>query len=308
MADKTQFGRVFVVELGDLKLELRPPPADAALRVAFSVERDKSEIPNNVELAIWNLSPAHRAEIAQHKQLSCRIQAGYGSEPSQIFTGIVTKVESTFDKSAGDWVLRVSAGDGQGEYATTKVSLSFAKGTSVHTVLKALVKATGLSPGNISQLTDVAFTSGATELEGPYVAHGSAMFELQVFADSLWIDWSFQDGQFVGADKGKPYSAQGPLLSAATGLIEARLDEHGNVEGSALLLADLIPGAAFRVEAAECTGDFVCVATTHAGDNFDESNWTVKFHGIPLGALSDCLLPEKTQKTKAKPTAASTVL
>jgi len=305
MADQTQFGRVFTVELGDLKLEAKPG-ADA-LRVAFSIERDKTEIPNNVELAIWNLNKETRARLEQEKELSCRVSAGYGDEPSQLFVGIVTRVESQRDRTTGDVTLRVSAGDGQDKYSTSEVSQSFAKGTSVHQVLKALIAATGLDAGNVSQLTDVALPSGATELEGPYVAHGSAVFELQVFADSLGLDWSFQDGQFVGAKKGQPYQGEGPLLSAETGLIEARLDERGNVEGSALLLPDLIPGTAFRVESEKATGDFVCVATIHAGDNFDAQNWTVQFHGIPLGALSDGLLPVKTTEDTT-PSAASIVL
>lgn len=305
MADRRQFGRTFVVELGDLKLELRPPAP--ALRVAFNIERDKSEIPNNIELALWNLSRATRARLEQEKELSCRVQAGYGDDPGQLFTGIVTKVESVWDRQTGDWVLRVSAGDGQDKYSTSEVSKAFAKGTPVHTVLKELIAATGLAPGNVSQLKDVALASGATELEGPYVAHGSAVFELQVFADSLGLDWSFQDGQFVGAKKGQAYSGEGPLLKAETGLIDARLDEFGNVDGSALLLPDLIPGVAFRVEAEKATGDFVCVATTHSGDNYDESDWTVQFHGIPLGALSDGLLPPKTAEATTQ-SAIGTVL
>lgn len=305
MADKEQFGRVFIIELGDLKIEMRPPLP--ALRVSFVVERDKSEIPNNVEIAIWGLAPETRAKLEQEKELSCRVSAGYGSDPTQIFTGVVTRIESTRDKSIGVTMLRVSAGDGQDKYAKSKVKKSFAKGTPVHTVLKELIAATGLAAGNVSQLTDVAFASGAKELEGPYMAQGSAVFELQVFADSLGIDWSFQDGQFVGAAKGQPYNGEGPLLNASTGLIEARLDEFGNIQGSALLLSDLLPGVGFRAEAERATGDFVCVATTHSGDNFDESNWTVEFHGIPLGALSDGLLPEPTKEDET-PTAISTVL
>jgi hypothetical protein len=304
MADKRQFGRTFTVELGDIKLEMKPPKP--TLRVAFSIERDSTEIPNNIELAIWNLSPETRAKLEQQKELTCRVSAGYGDEPAQLFVGIVSRAESTWDKLSGDWMLRVSAGDGQDKYQKSTVAKSWAKGTPVHTVLKDLVALTGLQPGNVSQLKDVELASGATELECAYVAHGSAVFELQVFADSLGLDWSFQDGAFVGAKKGQPYSGEGPLLSAATGLIDAKLDDRGNVEGTALLLPDLIPGTAFRVEAKRFSGDFVCVATNHTGDNFDESNWTVQFHGIPLGATSDGLLPEKTEEDET-PTAASLV-
>ncbi len=307
MAEQRQFGRVFVIELGDLKLEMRPPAP--ALRVKFLVERDKTEIPNNVELAIWNLSPAVRAKLEQERELSCRVQAGYGDEPSQIFTGIVGRIDVVQDRRNGENVTRVSAGDGLDKYQNSKVSETFAKGTSVHKVLEKLIAATGLKKGNVSELANVvAMPSGATELELFYVAHGSAMFELQVFADSLGIDWSFQDGQFVGARRGQPYNSEGPLLSPATGLLDVRLDERGNVEGSALLLADLLPGVAFRVESDEVNGDFICVATEHSGDNYNESDWTVSFHGIPFGATSDGLLPEKTKEEDKAPTAASTVL
>src|SRR5262245_65402487 len=103
MADKRQFGRVFIIEIGDLKLEMRPPAP--ALRVAFSIERDKTEIPNNVELAIWNLAPATRARLEQQREMVCRVQAGYGDEPSQLFTGVVSRVESEWDNRSGDWML-----------------------------------------------------------------------------------------------------------------------------------------------------------------------------------------------------------
>lgn len=307
MTDVRQFGRVFIVELADLRLEMRPPAP--ALRVAFSIERDKSEIPNNIELAIWNLSPETRARLEQQREMTCRVRAGYGAEPSQLFTGVVSHVESTKDNRSGDWVLRVSAGDGQDKYQTSRVSKCWAKGTAVHKVLEELVQATGLEPGNVSTLSAVKLgQQGATELEGPYSAHGSAVFELQVFADSLGIDWSFQDGRFVGASKGQPYDGEGPVLSSATGLLEARLDEHGNVEGTALLLPDLIPGVGFRVEAEGFSGDFVAVATTHTGDNFDEQNWVVQFHGIPLGATSDSLLPPETPEAEAPATSIGIVL
>lgn len=307
-ATRKQFGRSLILELGDTRIESIFPRR--GMRVSFAVERDKTEIPNNCELAIWNLSRSTRSAIEQARELTCRLSAGYGPEPGQLFYGIVALAESKKDPNTGDWVLRVSAGDGQDKYGSAKISNAFARGTPVATVLKALVQATGLGVGNASQLTGLALPSGATELETAYVAHGAAVFELQVFADSLGLDWSFQDGQFVGAKNGEPYTSSGPLLSSKpgqeTGLLEASLDAYGNVSGRAMLLEDLLPGVAFRVDGERAQGDFVCSATNHAGDTHDEQLWHVGFHGIPLGATSDNLLPPK-QEANTQPTSTALV-
>ena len=172
----------------------------------------------------------------------------------------------------------------------TAISQWIAAGIPLTTVLTQLVTATGQGIGNAQQLSSIALASGSKVLEGAYVAHGSAVRELQVFCDSVGLDWSFQDNQFMGAPIGKPYRADGPLLSPQTGLTYAMLDRRGNVEGKALLLPDLIPGVGFRTDSDSVTGDFIANQTTHEGDNYDEGRWHVVFHGIPLGATSDGLV------------------
>lgn len=277
------------LEISDVvKLQTKFPAG--GLRIRFSVERDKTEIPNNLELAVYNLSPSSRAGVAQQKDFTVKLDVGY-QNPATIFTG-VGRGESFFDPRTGDWMTRISAGDGQDKYSNSKVNKSFVKGTPVHKVLQELVSATGLDKGNVGDLTDVSLSSGATELERAYVARGPAMFELQQFADSLGLDWSFQDGSFIGAPAGEPFNPDGPLLTPETGLLWSGLDEVGNVEGQALMIPDLIPGAGFRVESSKVTGNFICVASQHSGDTHADNDYTVHFHGIPLGATSDGLLGE----------------
>lgn len=265
------------------------------MRFSFSVTRDKTEFPNTAEIKIWGLSKATRERFERQSELTCRITAGYQANASQIFFGQVQDAHTIRD--GADRILRVTLGEGQNEYMSKEVALSFAKGTPLTTVLTQLVTATGQGIGNAQQLSSIALASGSKVLEGAYVAHGSAVFELQVFCDSVGLDWSFQDNQFMGAPIGKPYRADGPLLSPQAGLTYAMLDRRGNVEGKALLLPDLIPGVGFRTDSDSVTGDFIANQTTHEGDNYDEGRWHVVFHGIPLGATSDGLLPEKKKKT-----------
>lgn len=293
MAQVDQWGRAATIELGDLKIV--QVPFERCMRFSFSVSRDKTEFPNTAEVKIWGLNQATRERLERQSELTCRVMAGYKDQAAQIFFGEVQDAHTIRD--GADRILRVTLGEGQNEYMSKEVALSFAKGTPLNTVLAKLVAATGQGIGNANQLSSLALASGSKELEGAYVAHGSAVFELQVFCDSIGLDWSFQDNQFMGAPSGKPYRADGPLLSPSTGLINVMLDRRGNIEGKALLLPDLIPGVGFRVESDSVTGDFVANATTHEGDNYDEGTWNVVFHGIPLGATSDGLLPEKKKKT-----------
>ena len=291
MAELEQFGRRATLELGDVRIE--QTPFKRGLRFSFSIERDRTEMPNSAEVKIWGLSAETRQRLEAQSELTCRIAAGYGEAPGEIFFGVVQDAETLRD--GVDHILRVQLDEeGGNEYLSKEVSLAFAAETSLHTVLVALIQATGMKLGNASQLKGLTFSSsGANVLESGYVAHGSAVFELNLFCRSVGIDWSFQDGQFAGSRKGESYRADGPLFSPSSGLIDVRLDRRGNVEGKALLTPDLRPGVGFRVESDKVTGDFVASATIHEGDGYDEGRWHVVFHGIPLGANSDGLLPEK---------------
>ncbi len=282
------------MELGDIKIE--QSPFKRGLRFSFSIERDRTEMPNSAEVKIWGLSNEVRQRLESQAELTCRISAGYGESPGEIFFGVVQDAETILE--GADRILRVQLDEeGGNEYLSKEVSLAFGPETSLHSVLIHLIQATGMKLGNASQLKDLAFvSSGAKVLEGGYVAHGSAVFELNLFCRAIGIDWSFQDGQFTGAKKGQAYRADGPLFKPSSGLIDVRLDRRGNVEGKALLTPDLIPGVGFRVESTKVNGDFVAHATTHEGDNYDEGLWHVVFHGLPLGATSEGLIPEKKKK------------
>lgn len=285
-----QFGRRATLELGDLKIEQKP--FTRGLRFSFSVSRDKTEIPNSAEVKIWGLTAESRQRLEAQLDLTCRIIAGYGEFPGEIFFGVVQHAESI--REGTDYVLRVDLDEeGGNEYLSKEVAYAAAKDTQLSKILEDLIKATGMKQGNASQLSPRFLSSGSDKVESSYVAHGSAVFELNLFCRACGIDWSFQDGQFTGAIRGQAYRKDGPLFRPDTGLIDVRLDRRGNVEGKALLTPDLRPGVGFRVESERVTGEFIASATTHEGDNYDEGRWHVVFHGIPFGATSDGLLPEK---------------
>jgi len=294
LAQVEQFGRRATIELGDIKVEQKP--FVRGLRFSFTVERDKTEMPNSAEVKIWGLSAETRQRLEAQSELTCRITAGYGDAHGEIFFGIVQDAETIRD--GADRILRVTLDEeGGNEYMSKEVAYAAPKGTALKTVLKSLIGATGMKLGNADKLNPKFLSSTSTSLESGYVAHGSAVFELNLFCQACGIDWSFQDGQFTGSLLGEAYRQDGPLFTPQTGLIDVRLDRRGNIEGKALLTTDLRPGVGFQVESESITGAFVASATSHTGDNYDEGNWHVVFHGIPYGATSDGLIPEKTNET-----------
>ncbi len=290
MAD--QFGRVCIIQVGEFEFtsSLDAP----GLRMAFTIERDKTAIPNSAEISIWNLSEGVRNNLESTEDLVCKVTAGYPDNEGLLFHGYAADVQSVRDDTSATWVLQIAAGDAEDKYGNSKVELNFAAGTPVHTVLKKLVAATGVGKGNVDKLASLALPDGATALEAPAAFYGSAMFELQTFCESLGLDWSIQDEQFLAAPNGEPYIGEGPLISPDSGLIGSpTVDKAGVVSGVALLNPKLTPGVGFRLESKKITGDHIVSASTHVGDTFDPKAWLVHWNALPVGVTSEGLLPPK---------------
>jgi hypothetical protein len=303
-----QFRRAFVAEFGDVRIAALQ--GEQTLRVRFSVERDKLPWPNNAELAIYNLSGDTRAKLTQGGPVVGKIQAGYEGDVKQIFFGLLDIIEH--EKDGPNWVTRMSASDCGEKIKQTKVNTSFVKGTSVGTVIKAILKQLGLGEGNLSSFS--ADPELMRTLPHGGALTGNAVEELTYFLRAASLEFSIQDGkiQFTKIGEGAPNST-GPLISPATGMVgSAKLvretatdltrkkskrtaqntiqtvlgdtvDLITTVECKCLLNAALVPGVPFKVESETVNGEFVACATRHTGDTADQ-DWYTEAKGIPLGA------------------------
>jgi len=278
MLELEQWKRSFRLDVGSIRVE--STSGALALRVAFSVDRDKTATPNNAEVAIWNLNPDHRAELEQAKNVTVRVEAGYQDQISQIFFGALRKAETIVE--GPDYITRVSGGDGEDKLKFATISKTFAKGTSVRDVLFTLIDRLTIGRGNADRLALLSFENFGTKLEKPLTVAGPVVEELARFARSLGLEWSIQDGTFQIVKIGEPSNiGQGPKISPATGLIGSpRIDSEGKVQGRALILPDLLPGTRFRLESQATTGNFVCEKTRHFGDS-RATEWYVDFLGKP---------------------------
>ena len=263
----------------------RPPPdnfvqvtPDAlkidGLRTTFRLVRDDKPEPNTAEIAIYNLSADSRAQL-QGKGFRCVLQAGYGDQVEQIFSGEVRQFDHL--RAGVDWVTKLELGDGERAWRHARVAESFNPGTSIADVLKKVVGAVASDPGNALQVAQRI----AGEFSAGYVAHGRAAVELTQLLEPHGYTWSVQDGrmQILGPDE---YTADvGPLVSPSTGLVgtpeigapEKKGGRH-TLKLKSLLLPGMRPGQRFELRSAAKTGTFKAKKVSHTGDTFSGDWYT----------------------------------
>lgn len=241
------------------------------LRIAFTVNKTTKREPNTCELKIYNLSETTRGKL-QGKGAPVTLSAGYGSNAAVIFQGDSRTIDHL--REGNTWVTRVRCGDGERVFQWARVSDSFAPGTSVVTVIKAVANALGINLGNLeAELNKGAFRGDLQTFAHGYTAHGKAALELDKLLRSVGLSWSIQDGALQVLRGPNPAPGSAVLLTPATGLIGSPEHEAPDRKGRAPLLrfksllqpqikcggtvelrASGIKGQ-FRVEAVQFTGD-----------------------------------------------------
>lgn len=303
----TAFERAYRLNIGGVDIDARGGVGLNALRVVFSIERDVKRHPNNCEIAVYNLTRSHQAELAKRPSVRVRLEAGYLGDIGTIFDGDLRSARTR--QEGPDHVTRATGGDGETQIRTARINRTFAAGTPVATVLRELGKSLGVGQGNLRDFADARLANGSKTLTRSLTLSGSVFDELEHITRSCGLRWSVQDSALQIREVGLPVGdRQGPLLRADSGLIgevqvetvvagaesvkglvrdTKKLQGEGftagtvKVTGMCLLRPDLIPGVSFRVESEAFTGNLVCVATVHSGDSHSTNQWCVEWTGRP---------------------------
>jgi hypothetical protein len=244
-------------------------------------------------LQVWGLSEENRSLLEQTPGIGFELNAGYQGKASLLFSSPLRKGESI--KQGAEWIFRASSGDGEQLSTKEKVSLTISKGTPLAAVLKQLVKACKLKPGNVDLLgipfvSPLNLASGADKLEKSLSVYGSASDELDWFCKSVGIVYSKQDQTFKGSRAGVPYDILPDIISEESGLINPapRFNDKGHCLVTALLIPELRPGMGFTVKSKRVNGTFIAAQTRHVLDSYGPQDWRVEVRGVPYdgwGAL-----------------------
>src|SRR5690606_17359770 len=115
----------------------------------FTVERSLKPQPNAAEVRVWNLSPTNRQTLEQLDGVPVKLEAGYGDTLSTLYLGELRRART--HREGVDLVTVISSGDGEDKLRKARVNVSLAKNSTTQDVLRKLVQALGVAPGNSAQ-------------------------------------------------------------------------------------------------------------------------------------------------------------
>jgi hypothetical protein len=271
------FDRYFRMQVGTLDV--------SDLDAKFTVKRDLKKKPNQLKATLYNLNPDHAAavaHIAKQKgdnvgRVFVRIHAGYKDLFGEIFYG---SVRTAFSQIQGpDVVTELESGDGEDPISKARVNVSFSKGAPLSQVIKTLVDATGLMPGNVQEFVSQATMRAGNSYAGGVVLSGSAYDELQAICRSAGFECSVQGGKLLFLEPGKTTGETVYELSPETGLIDTpTVDTKGVMTCKSLLIPHLAPGRRIMIKSRFLSATYKITELNYSGDTRGD-DWTVKVQG-----------------------------
>ncbi len=243
---------------------------DQNLRFTFKVERDDKPTPNKVECSIYNLTEESRKKT-QIQDAPLIIEAGFPDTVARIFSGTVSKVSHV--QTGPDIITKIIAGDGEKEWRSKRINESFSPGTRIQDVVKAIVDALGLKPGNaLKALDENGIAKGLSDFANGKTISGLASHELKKMLNSAGYTFSIQDGALQVLQPDQANKLPTILLEPGTGLIgspeygETGPDKVIVLKAKSLLQPGLVPGRKVELRSLTKDGYFLVTKVTHTGD------------------------------------------
>ena len=282
--ENENFGRLCEVNVGGLRVE--------SLRVGFTVDKTTKREPNTCEIAVYNLSRAHRQALetgygkfrvpgTKLKAIPVRLAAGYaGTGMSLLFYGQLREVFSR-PESDGSWVTVLRSGDGD-RATRARATFGFRPGVSIARVVESLTGEMGIGLGNAAkQLVEARLTGLGGTIGRGVAFEGAAPEQLDAILRSAGYEWSIQDNALQVVPIGKSLDMLGTVLSPQTGLVDVpTTDEKGNLQARALLLPGLVPGRRVKVRSSTISGVWRIERVRYAGDTHGQ-DWAAEIEGTP---------------------------
>jgi len=243
--------REVLINAGGLRIASRSKSGRGKpiLRVSFKITKTLQKEPNVAEVTIWNLAQDSRSAL-QEKGILTEIEAGYFDNTSLIFKGDLDYGATTRD--GADWITTLQSSDGSRQYRSSRINLSFDKGTAMGDALRTAAEAMGLGLGNITdELGKGLPRESATEFVKGLVLSGRAPEQFDKIVKRAGFNWSIQDGQVQITRAGGVVNPNEVIvLQPGSGLIGSpERGEDGIVKATALLQPELLPGKKVQIRA-----------------------------------------------------------
>jgi hypothetical protein len=253
---------------------------------SFKIEKTLKAAPNNCELTIFNLTPAHRAQLEQLSaksktatgRIACKIDAGYAAGMTQVWLGDLRTAQTT--REGPDWVTRISSGDGE-KAGNARLHVSYGPKTSISDAFRAIARAMGVAEGNLSKIASKLKIAGSAVFPTGITLSGPCYRQLQILAQSADLQLSVQDGALQFQDIGKALAGSALELKSGTGMIDPAptVDNEGVITVTTQMIPGIRMGGVIVVDGLTVKGQFKVEKGTCSGDtNGDEWGWTLQGH------------------------------
>ena len=254
-------------------------------RCAFRVERDLKPEPNTCTLRVWGLSGVQRGALEELRPgkgekigVPVSIEAGYETTgASEIYRGDLGTFFTV--KEGAEIITTLESADGSKAVQTARINLSFGPKTSTETVLRAIVKALGIKPGNLNQAVGLLRKKGFASYPHGAVLSGSAAVYMSNFCKSAGLTWSIQRGALQLQETGKALGDRAVRLTSTTGLVESPcVDSEGVLSARCLMIPEIVPGVLVVVDSLSVKGNYLVQSTLTTADTHG-SEWGVEITG-----------------------------
>lgn len=236
-------------------------------RVVFSIEQTDRPEPNSSEISIYNLSEDFRGRI-QDRDLPVVLEAGYGNDISQVFSGQMRRDGISTRRDGPNWITTFKSLDGGDAFRNSRIQESFAAGTKLRPVLEKLARSMGVGIGNsIAKISEGDAIGTLTEFTEGTVLSGKTSSEFDRLLRSIGYDFSIQDGKLQVARLGQSTEKTAVLLSPGTGLVGSpEPGAKGLTKIKSLLQPVIRPRRLVRLETNQLSGFYICRKVKHTGD------------------------------------------
>ena len=281
------------------------------MRIAFDIEKDSENKPNENTIKIYNLAPTTRQAVEQ-PDMRCVLYAGYEQEGNILLcSGDIATAYSYHDNA--DWVTELYVLDGLIEIRDTAVSLGYQGGVSSTQIVNDIAAKMGVPLVGADSLKSRLWANG-------FSFYGAARTALNKVVAGTGLEWSIQNGELQIVNRKGVTKRAGYVLAKDSGLIgfpertreaarskkqdtpnkkqeekfafDRQARDGWNVKS--LLLPMVNPCDKIKLESQTITNWFRVEKIKHSGDSHS-GDWQSELH------LSDLNAPTKTeQQTQRK--------
>lgn len=249
------------------------------LYMQFNILKTDKNSGNKAEIQVFNASETTVKKVAQIGN-ALVFRAGYEDEggAKALFFGDITS--SLFRREPPETILELVAFDGHKNSLEKNISVSYAEGSTVQSVVTDIISVLDYPLGNVVNW-------GVSQFVGGFAYIGKATGALTEALLQIDKKWMIQNEQIIIFDDIEGVTESGLSLSPTTGLLKTPRELNDletsqkpnsvpkRYEIETLLFPELSPGAKITISSSTANGYFKVKTTNFLGDT-----WTGDFKAV----------------------------